>query len=105
MGKRPVRGCEVDDFCRSRIEAAGYKDHFTHRTGHSITTSVHGSGPNLDNFESEDRRELQKGHLFSVEPGIYLDDCGFRTEIDCLAGADRLEVTTLPLQMEITPLF
>jgi Xaa-Pro aminopeptidase len=103
--KRPVFGFEVDDVCRNVVKAAGFGDYFTHRTGHSITTEGHGAGPNIDNLETEDRRRLQKGHLFSIEPGIYMTDCGFRTEIDCLISHEGCEVTTLPLQMEITPLF
>jgi Xaa-Pro dipeptidase len=102
--KQPVYGFEVDDICRNVIVAAGYGDYFTHRTGHSITDSVHGVGPNIDNLETEDQRRLQKGHLFSIEPGIYMQDCGFRTEIDCLIGHEGAEVTTQPLQTSITPL-
>jgi Xaa-Pro aminopeptidase len=104
IDKRPVYGYEVDDACRGVIEKAGYGQYFTHRTGHSITTSEHGAGPNIDNLETEDRRKLQKGHLFSIEPGIYMDDCGFRTEIDLLIGHDGVEILSLPLQNEITPL-
>ena len=102
---RPVYGYEVDTACRRVIEKAGYGEYFVHRTGHSITTSTHGSGPNIDDLETEDRRRLQKGHLFSVEPGIYMEDCGFRTEIDVLIGHNGAEVTTIPLQNEIRPLF
>lgn len=105
IGSRPVFGAEVDDACRAVIEKAGLGEFFTHRTGHSIATSVHGPGPNIDNLETEDRRKLQKGHLFSIEPGIYKKDCGFRTEIDCLIGHEGAEVTTLPMQTEIKPLF
>ncbi|MCK4632092.1 MAG: M24 family metallopeptidase, partial [candidate division Zixibacteria bacterium] len=83
---------------------AGYGDNFVHRTGHSITTSVHGTGPNIDNLETEDRRELKPGHLFSIEPGIYFPDCGLRTEIDVLIVEGGCEVTTLPLQKEIASL-
>jgi Xaa-Pro aminopeptidase len=102
---RPVYGYEVDNACRRVIEKAGYGEYFVHRTGHSITTSTHGSGPNIDDLETEDRRRLQKGHLFSVEPGIYMKDCGFRTEIDVLIGHNGAEVTTVPLQNDIRPLF
>ncbi|MCP4683810.1 MAG: aminopeptidase P family protein [bacterium] len=105
IGSRPVFGAEVDDACRAVIEKAGYGEFFTHRTGHSITTSVHGPGPNIDNLETEDRRKLQKGHLFSIEPGIYKKDFGFRLELDCLISHEGVEVTTLPLQTEIAPLF
>ncbi len=103
--KRLVYGFQVDDVCRGVVQQAGYGDYFTHRTGHSITTVPHGPGPNIDNLETEDRRRLQEGHLFSIEPGIYLPDCGFRTEIDVLITPNGAEVTTLPLQMAILPLF
>jgi len=105
IDKRPVHGWEVDDACRGVIESAGFGERFFHRTGHSITENTHGTGPNIDNLETEDQRRLAKGHLFSIEPGIYLPDCGFRTEIDVLIGHDGAEVTTLPLQTAITPLF
>ncbi|MGH8016151.1 MAG: M24 family metallopeptidase, partial [Candidatus Zixiibacteriota bacterium] len=78
-GKRDLYGADVDDAVREVITRAGYGKYFVHRTGHSITTEVHGVGPNIDNLETEDRRVLQPGHLFSVEPGIYLEDCGFRS--------------------------
>ncbi len=103
--KQPVYGAQVDDVCRKVIADAGYGQYFTHRTGHSITTSEHGPGPNIDNLETEDNRKLRKGHLFSIEPGIYMDDCGFRTEINMLISHNGAEVTTLPLQNEITTLF
>jgi len=101
---RPVYGSEVDDACRQVVEEAGFGRYFTHRTGHSIATAGHGSGPNIDNLETEDQRLLQSGHLFSLEPGIYMSDCGFRTEIDCLITGDGCEVTTQPMQREIVAL-
>ena len=105
IGRGEVFGADVDDACRQVVIDAGYGDYFTHRTGHSITAAEHGPGPNIDNLETEDKRLLQPGHLFSVEPGIYRDDCGFRTEIDVLITGTGVEVTTLPLQTEITALF
>ncbi|PKK84002.1 MAG: hypothetical protein CVT49_06130 [candidate division Zixibacteria bacterium HGW-Zixibacteria-1] len=104
MLEGPVFGYEVDDACRSVIREAGYGDNFFHRTGHSILDSVHGPGPNIDNLETEDRRRLLPGHLFSIEPGIYLDKFGVRTEINCMLTESGPEVTTLPMQTEILPL-
>jgi Xaa-Pro aminopeptidase len=104
-GKHPVYGYDVDDATRKVIVDANLGQYFTHRTGHSIHVATHGPGPNIDNLETEDRRLLQPGHLFSIEPGVYFVDCGFRTEIDVLIGHDGIEVTTLPLQTEITALF
>jgi len=99
-----VYGYEVDDACRRAIEEAGYGDYFFHRTGHSILESVHGPGPNIDNIETEDRRRLLPGHLFSIEPGIYLEKYGVRTEVNCMLTESGPEVTTLPMQTEILPL-
>ena len=104
-GKRDVFGAEIDDAVRDVITKAGYGKYFVHRTGHSIGTEVHGVGPNIDNLETEDKRSLLVGHLFSVEPGIYMDDCGFRSEINVLITKDGPVVTTLPLQSELTALF
>lgn len=105
IDSRPVMGYEIDDACRKVIVDAGQGKLFVHRTGHSITTDTHGTGPNIDNLETEDRRRLQQGHLFSIEPGIYMDDCGFRSEINVLIGHNGAEVTTLPIQEKIIPLF
>ncbi|MCL4859441.1 MAG: M24 family metallopeptidase [Caldilineaceae bacterium] len=105
----PVYGYEADDACRAVIEAAGYGAAFFHRTGHSLGWLDHFLGVNIDNLETQDRRRLMPGVLFTIEPGIYLPDfnfddsptakgLGIRSEINCTVHADRLEVTTLPLQ-------
>ncbi len=104
LARGPVRGAEADDACRAVIEKAGLGQYFRHRTGHSMTGNVHGEGPNIDNMETEDARELQPGHLFSIEPGVYFDDSGFRTEINCLITEQGAEVTSQPLQQEIIAL-
>ena len=60
--------CEaVDAAARSVIEAAGYGEHFVHRTGHGIGLEEH-EEPYI---VSGNRRPLEAGHAFSVEPGIY----------------------------------
>jgi len=105
VSKRPLKGAEADDVCRAVIEKAGLGELFTHRTGHSIGSNVHGDGPNIDNLETEDGRVLQPGHLFSIEPGVYTKDYGLRTEINCLITDSGAEVTTQPLQQEIIALF
>ena len=99
-----VYGYEVDDACRAVITKAGYGEYFFHRTGHSILESVHGPGPNIDNLETEDRRKILPGHLFSIEPGIYMENYGFRSEVDLLMTEDGPDVTTQPIQQEIIPL-
>ncbi len=75
-------GAELDAKVRDVITKAGYIDAVKHRTGHGIDTSCHGSGANLDSIEFPDKRKLLEYSCFSVEPGIYFDKHGFRTEID-----------------------
>jgi Xaa-Pro aminopeptidase len=97
-----VRGFEVDDVARAVIEERGYGPYFVHRTGHSIDTDLHGSGPNLDNLETRDDRRLMPGVAFSVEPGIYIaDDIGVRSEVNVHWGVDGPEVTPDGFQDEI----
>ena len=77
-----IRGFEVDDAARDHIKSKGYGDYFVHRTGHSIGREVHGNGANMDNLEVHDERKLIPWSCFSVEPGIYFDDFGIRSEIN-----------------------
>ena len=107
-----VHGYEADDACRAVIEAAGLGDYFFHRTGHSLGSEIHFTGVNIDNLETQDRRALIPGVMFTIEPGIYQPDfnfddapvakgLGIRSEINCVVHEGRLEVTTLPLQTQI----
>jgi Xaa-Pro dipeptidase len=98
----PVKGYEVDDVSRALITERGYGEYFVHRTGHSIDTVLHGSGPNLDNLETRDDRLLIPGVGFSVEPGIYLKgDIGVRSEINVFWSDDGPVVTPREIQREI----
>ncbi|HKI86445.1 MAG TPA: Xaa-Pro peptidase family protein [Thermoanaerobaculia bacterium] len=101
-GMAPLMGFEVDDACRAVITEAGYGDDFFHRTGHSIDTSDHGQGANMDNLETHDTRVLVPMTGFSIEPGIYLTgDFGVRSEINVALTADKAEVTGGDSQREL----
>jgi Xaa-Pro aminopeptidase len=90
---QPLHGFEVDDACRAVIQASGYSEYFTHRTGHSIGVEVHGNGANMDNFETHDERRVIPWSCFSVEPGIYLPHFGVRSEINMFVGEGEARVT------------
>lgn len=91
-----LSGYMVDDACRNSIAKAGYGKYFLHRTGHSIGPgeTVHAMGANIDNFETHDERGLLPCTGFSIEPGIYLEKFGVRTETDVYIHSDgKVEVT------------
>jgi Xaa-Pro aminopeptidase len=89
----PVRGADVDRAAREVLARRGFAEGIRHRTGHSIGIRVHGFGVNLDSVEFPDERLITEGACFSIEPGIYLEQFGMRTEIDCCIHDGRPEVT------------
>jgi Xaa-Pro dipeptidase len=91
--REPIRGFEVDDAARGRIEAHGFGTYFVHRTGHSIGQDVHGNGANMDNLETHDERRIMPWTGFSIEPGIYLADFGVRSEVNMFVGDGEARVT------------
>jgi Xaa-Pro aminopeptidase len=100
---REIRGFEVDQAARAVIVGAGYGQHILHRTGHSLGETVHGNGAHLDDYETHDERRLLPGTGFTIEPGVYFDDFGVRTEINVVWGPKGPEVTG-PRQQAIVPL-
>lgn len=83
---------EVDAAAREVIAAAGYGDHFVHRTGHGIGRETH-EEPYI---VAGNDLPLEPGMAFSVEPGIYLEGRhGARIEdiVVCTAdGGERLNL-------------
>jgi Xaa-Pro aminopeptidase len=100
---RDLRGWEVDRAARSVLERAGFGHHILHRTGHSLGERVHGNGVHLDDYETHDDRRLLPGAGFTVEPGLYFDTFGVRTEINMFRGEHDTRVTG-PRQTEIIKL-
>lgn len=97
-----ITGAALDRASRDVIDRAGYGAAFVHRTGHSIDSDLHGSGPHLDDFETHDVRELLPGIAFSVEPGIYLEgEFGVRSEINIHLGDSDAEVTPASPQVDL----
>ena len=90
----PIAGWQADDAARQVIGDAGFGEWFTHRTGHSIGTVLHGNGANLDNLETHDERLILPETCFSVEPGIYFPgEFGVRSEVNMIARPGQAAVT------------
>ena len=94
---RPGTSAEaVDAAARNPIAAAGYGEHFIHRTGHGIGLETH-EDPYI---VSGNELPLAPGMAFSVEPGIYPGPHGARIEdiVVCTEdGAERLNNVTREL--------
>jgi Xaa-Pro dipeptidase len=101
-GGEAVSGAVLDAAARSHIAGHGYGEYFVHRTGHSIDVDLHGSGPHLDSFETNDIRVLLPGVGFSIEPGIYLTGrFGVRSEVNVVLHEDGPEVTPKEVQRDL----
>jgi Xaa-Pro aminopeptidase len=100
---RDLRGWEVDRAARGVLERSGYRKQILHRTGHSLGESVHGNGVHLDDYETHDDRRILPGTGFTIEPGLYFETFGVRTEINMYRGEHEARVTG-PRQMEIITL-
>lgn len=100
---RELRGWQVDRQARAVLERRGYGAHVLHRTGHSLGEQVHGNGVHLDDYETHDDRRLLAGTGFTIEPGLYFDRFGVRSEINMFRG-DRDASVTGPRQAAIVTL-
>jgi Xaa-Pro dipeptidase len=103
MTGRELHGWEVDRAARNVLEQSGYGAHILHRTGHSLGETVHGNGVHLDDYETHDDRRILPGTGFTIEPGLYFDTFGVRTEINVFRR-ERDAVVSGPRQMSLLAL-
>lgn len=95
--KPGIKAKEVDNAVRSYIEERGYGEYFTHRTGHGLGLQVH-EEPYISGISET---VLETGMVFSIEPGIYIEDeFGVRIEdivVVTKDGCERMNNTSREL--------
>lgn len=67
-----MNGQQLDALVRGVIVDAGYGEYFIHGTGHGVGLEIH----ELPNINKLGTTALQKGMVFSIEPGIYIPSKG-----------------------------
>jgi Xaa-Pro aminopeptidase len=74
---------ELHTFIEKEIEKKGYK--FAHLSGHGVGLEIH-EKPSLS---SEEKDVFQEGMVFTIEPGIYTNTFGARSEDTVVLGKDK----------------
>lgn len=72
-----MTGVEADGIARGALKKAGFGEYFTHGLGHGVGVKIH-EEPRLS---KKSDKTLKNGNVFSIEPGVYLNDkFGIRIE-------------------------
>ncbi|MCL6601438.1 MAG: Xaa-Pro peptidase family protein [Paenibacillus sp.] len=89
----------VDRAAREVIDAAGFGPYFMHRVGHGLGMDTH-EYPSLHGLNED---IIEKGNVFTVEPGIYVPGLGgVRIEDDILVTEDGPQtLTSFPKELTI----
>jgi Xaa-Pro dipeptidase len=92
---------ELDLTARNIISQAGYGKFFPHRLGHGLGISVH----EYPSVTETNELALKKGMVFTIEPGIYVQEtAGVRIEDDVVVTDHGVEVLTkYPKELQIIP--
>ena len=87
--KPGVKACQIDKIARDFISKKGYEEFFFHSTGHGVGVDIH----ELPRISKKDETILKEGMVFSIEPGIYLQDkFGVRIEDVVLVTKNGCEI-------------
>lgn len=91
---------DADSIARNMINNAGYEGRFGHSLGHGVGMYIHES-PRLSQGVAADAR-LERGHVVTVEPGIYIEGlygCRIEDMVCILENGEMYNFTHSPKEM------
>lgn len=95
-----MKCADADKIARDIIDNAGYKGCFGHSLGHGVGLFIH-ENPRFSAAAAPDSL-LSRGHVVTVEPGIYLEGkygCRIEDMIACLPDGSIYDFTQSPKEM------
>lgn len=90
---------DIDKAARNYISEAGYGQYFPHRIGHGLGIEIH----EYPSMSENNQEKLERGTVFTVEPGIYVPNIGgVRIEDDIVITSDGYQsLTSFPKELII----
>jgi len=84
-----MKASKIDKLARDVIEKSGYGKYFIHSTGHGVGLDIH----EYPNINSKNDIILEDNMVFTIEPGIYLNEkFGVRIEDTVVIKKGRAEI-------------
>jgi len=84
-----MKASQIDKFARDIIEKSGYGKYFIHSTGHGVGLDIH----EYPNINSRNDVILENNMVFTIEPGIYLNEkFGVRIEDTVVMKKGKAEI-------------